>query len=291
MARMAEQSRPKVEKFARVGETPSFGVQPSFTGLSVSEATGDYLYHRHQHPHYEIIIVDRGPYVCDLNQARLSLRRGDVLVVKPGDWHQDLLTPPVRYFGLSLRLGASAEERSLPLFVEGVQPAQQVVRTGQRLFWPVLKRIREESRRADAVSSQIQDALLLELFWRLVRALPTEAVSPQFLRQSADAGFVSRVRRVFHERISQSVRVEDLAAALNISPRSLTHKCRQILHASPGKAFMRYKMERALTLLQQTDMPVKEISFQLGFKNPFHFSRAFKRSHGCPPSDIRSSAH
>ena len=47
------------------------------------------------------------------------------------------------------------------------------------------------------------------------------------------------------------------------------------------------RVKKAASLLEQTDRPVKEISYQLGFKNPYHFSRAFKQVLGQPPSHYR----
>jgi AraC-like DNA-binding protein len=31
-------------------------------------------------------------------------------------------------------------------------------------------------------------------------------------------------------------------------------------------------------------MSVKEVSYRLGFSNPYHFSRVYKQVLGCPPS-------
>jgi AraC-like DNA-binding protein len=48
-------------------------------------------------------------------------------------------------------------------------------------------------------------------------------------------------------------------------------------------------MKRARQLLETTSMNVKEIAGQLGYEDPFYFSRLFKSVSGVAPSDYRSA--
>ena len=50
---------------------------------------------------------------------------------------------------------------------------------------------------------------------------------------------------------------------------------------------MRRKMHLAAELLQQPDILVKQVAAQLGFADPFHFSRTFKRVFGLSPDAFR----
>ncbi len=74
-----------------------------FHALSYLEIVDPYTFHRHQHVNFEIIIIDHGSYRCTLNGQAMQLHRNQVLVVKPGDWHQDFLTPPMGYYGLQVK--------------------------------------------------------------------------------------------------------------------------------------------------------------------------------------------
>jgi AraC-like DNA-binding protein len=81
--------------------------------------------------------------------------------------------------------------------------------------------------------------------------------------------------------------VEQLAGMMQISKRSLSMKCRALLGDSPAQLFTRFKIQKAVQLLSHTDRPVKEISYELGFENPYHFSRVFRRICGTTPSTLR----
>ncbi len=65
-------------------------------------------------------------------------------------------------------------------------------------------------------------------------------------------------------------------------------QCRRIFRAaygvSPYGYFLDRKLELARVLVERGDRRVKEIAAELGFADPFYFSRAYKRRHGVAPS-------
>jgi AraC-like DNA-binding protein len=50
---------------------------------------------------------------------------------------------------------------------------------------------------------------------------------------------------------------------------------------------MHVRIERAKELLRGSDLPIKEICWECGFKSIHHFSRAFKDDQGVPPAAWR----
>ncbi|NOS68584.1 MAG: helix-turn-helix domain-containing protein [Verrucomicrobia bacterium] len=46
-------------------------------------------------------------------------------------------------------------------------------------------------------------------------------------------------------------------------------------------------MQRAVQLLNATELSIKQISDQLGFSDQFYFSRAFRKMHNHSPSEHR----
>jgi AraC-like DNA-binding protein len=80
-----------------------------------------------------------------------------------------------------------------------------------------------------------------------------------------------------------------MADLLGMSESALSHKCRKLLNTSPRRAFLACKMERASYLLTHTDMSVKQVAADLGYRDPYSFSRAFKSVTGQPPSACRTA--
>jgi AraC-like DNA-binding protein len=255
-----------------------------FHALSYLEIAEPYTFHRHQHLNFEILVVDHGTYHCTLNGQQLRLGRNQILVVKPGDWHEDILTPPVAYFGLQLKTaGGALVPPCFPLLPDA-EAREQVADVPRGEFWPLLRRLRQESRLHDALAPLLQETTTAEFFWRLLRRLPQAALDPRFLHAAGEQRFAAQLQQLFAVNQNSGLSLARMAAALGMSRSSLSAKCRAQLALSPAQAFRRFRVERAMELLTGTGMSVTEVANHLGFENPYHFSRVFRRHYGRPPS-------
>jgi AraC family transcriptional regulator of adaptative response / methylphosphotriester-DNA alkyltransferase methyltransferase len=52
----------------------------------------------------------------------------------------------------------------------------------------------------------------------------------------------------------------------------------------------RVRMTRAAELLKQDNLPVAVVARAVGYRQPAQFSKAFRRHHGRPPSELRGRA-
>ena len=82
-------------------------------------------------------------------------------------------------------------------------------------------------------------------------------------------------------------RVSHLAAALGVDPRTLERRFQDQLRVSPEQAMEKYRLARALQLLQQGQLSIKEVSDELGFSVTSTFCRAFKKWLGMTPVGFR----
>jgi AraC family transcriptional regulator of adaptative response / methylphosphotriester-DNA alkyltransferase methyltransferase len=47
------------------------------------------------------------------------------------------------------------------------------------------------------------------------------------------------------------------------------------------------RMQKALELLQEGSLPVREVATSVGYRQAAQFAKTFRRHHGRPPSSIR----
>jgi AraC-like DNA-binding protein/mannose-6-phosphate isomerase-like protein (cupin superfamily) len=280
-----ERSAFRVEKAFRFVQT----TRPVFTQFLLNRVAQSFVFSLHQHAEFEILLIIRGPYRCRVNGRQLDLKTNSVLVVQPGDWHEDQCEPPLKYVGLNFHLqGSAGEGGEIRFFRAGIPAEKQHTSLKSAEYLPLLEKIALEADQHDAVSVQIQDAVMEELFWRLARAFPASSLAEWLLPQAAEKDFLVRLRRCFAQNIHHSASVESMAAELGIGERTLGLRCAELLHTSPAKAFLRFKIERARHLLRRTEMPVKAIGYHLGFSSPYHFSRAYKQIYHHAPTRERA---
>ncbi len=270
-------------------EDPGAMCQPVFTQFILNRMAEPYVFRRHQHSEFEIILVLRGKYRCLLNDHELRLSDNSVMVVQPGDWHEDYCDPPLDYAGLRFsfpRTAVGAE--ALRFFRPEVTPEQQCTSAPAETYLPLLDKISDEARSPDRASAHVQDAVMSELFWRLVRVFPTSVLAPWLAPVPAETRFMERLHECFTQHMHNSPSVPELARMLGVSQRVLSQRCARFFQTSPARALLQLRVQYAQQLLTQTEMSVKEVGYRLGFSNPYHFSRVYKQIVGRPPSADKS---
>jgi AraC-like DNA-binding protein len=115
----------------------------------------------------------------------------------------------------------------------------------------------------------------------LQRALPL-TVRPY----RRDRLLVQLARQALSSSAVLSHNADTLAAALNMSPRSL-HRQLQEEGASLQQLKDEVRSQKAKDLLLRTAQPVKQVAAASGFRNEKSFIRAFRSWAGCTPTDFR----
>ena len=104
-----------------------------------------------------------------------------------------------------------------------------------------------------------------------------------------DRLLVEKVRQTLAQHPEHSRNADDLAAWLNMSPRTL-HRQLQEEGASLQQLKDSVREQRARALLLRTNKPLKQIAAEVGFSNEKSFIRAFKSWTGQAPEAFRHSA-
>jgi len=104
--------------------------------------------------------------------------------------------------------------------------------------------------------------------------------------EPAGHGVPERLALVRQKLIDGTAAWHDLAQLAQLAGMSKSHlsaRFREIFGESPGACQRRWRIERAKNLLRHPDLAIAEISEDLGFTDPFNFSRSFKNRTGMSP--------
>ena len=118
--------------------------------------------------------------------------------------------------------------------------------------------------------------------------LITEFCEKQLADLNAEVSVVGAVSALIYEQISAPPTLDQAATNIGLSSRSL----RRHLQSS-GTTYQSIlndaRKALAMKMLYETDEPVSAIAYEVGFENPSHFGRAFKKWAGRSPSEFRES--
>jgi len=82
--------------------------------------------------------------------------------------------------------------------------------------------------------------------------------------------------------------VQEIAAAVGLSPRQLERLFAKYLRMTPGKYYLELRLARARLLLLETTRPILDVAVACGFASASHFSRCYRALYGQRPSDERT---
>jgi AraC-like DNA-binding protein len=104
------------------------------------------------------------------------------------------------------------------------------------------------------------------------------------LNESSDGQIIRRVADyIYSHSQDNTLNVDTLCAAVGISKTSLYRKMKAVTGLSAVEFIINVRLENAARLLSETDHTISEIAYEVGFSDPYYFSRAFKKVHGCSP--------
>jgi AraC family transcriptional regulator len=126
------------------------------------------------------------------------------------------------------------------------------------------------------------DGLLLSMLAELSRA--------QLGRERGRPAYIGLVLDAIHDRMRESIGLEQLAALANVHPSHLAEVFRDHLGCSPGEYARRARIDRARAALLETNLPIARIAADCGFADQSHLTRLFRTYMGTTPAAYRRAA-
>ena len=243
-----------------------------------------YLVERDGFPCFGMEFVADGTGQLVLNGRSYPLRSGLVFCYGPGvsqRIHNDAGRPMTKYFVDFF--GREAGE----LFRGGDFGPGAVVEipdagTFRFLFDQLLAEGSGDARESAGICAAYLRLMLMKAAGGITPALRT---SPAALAQ------FHRCIDLIDTRYLELRDLNDVAAALNTRPAQLCRVFKQSGRPGPFQYLIHKKMNHAAELLVAGRKSVKETAFMLGYEDPYHFSRLFKRHFGQSPAHFQRMFH
>lgn len=108
--------------------------------------------------------------------------------------------------------------------------------------------------------------------------------------ENSGSAVAAQIKTFIDRHYTEQISLTSLAGKFNFSISYLSSLFKKAYGSSPNEYIIRLRMERAKTLLAENrNTSVRQISELTGYADPYYFSRLFKMSAGCTPSEYRNS--
>lgn len=137
---------------------------------------------------------------------------------------------------------------------------------------------------AEALSLSLEGRLrsLLSLLWD-----EKETQSHPFLSAAKRTAYEAKDELISHCSDSD-LSIEEMAKKYGYNPAYFSRLFRHEIGISPAGFLTKVRLEKAMTLLRDDTLTIRQISSACGYRNPFAFSREFKKANGVSPLEFRN---
>lgn len=97
--------------------------------------------------------------------------------------------------------------------------------------------------------------------------------------------------RLMSDHLDEPMSAVALAGDAGLSVRQVERLFLRHLNTTPGRFYMRLRLERARELLRQTNLSILDIAIATGFTSHSYFAQSYRQVFGRPPSEERRTTY
>lgn len=241
---------------------------------------------------YAAMFLLDGRATCQLTESTVEIQTGGAVLLEPGETAK-LTGREGEYLSLSIApsyvLDCATRTRLISAG-SSVRFSRNMVGQDKRLHG-LARDLADELREEEPGQEMVVAALVEQLLVQLLRHHSTARRSEEL--ELSRVGLVDRrIRRaveLMHAHLERELPLEEIAAAAYLSPFHFARLFKKLTGASPHAYLATLRVERAQTLLAETDLSIAEVSARVGYSSPSHFAKAFRQSKGLTPRAFRSA--
>jgi len=246
----------------------------SFKGRTITEANINYYASPFVHPRrkmkeHDFIYMLSGEWKIGQNNKSYSLKKDSLLILSAGETHYGI-TPctentKTMYFHISAKDGdnISLTDNSLKTFYD-----TSGNKNIKKIFYDIVEsKLSGNEKRA----SVLFELLLIEL----------ETLN----KHNSNAEIGEQIKNIIHKNPEKFFSNKHLADLTGVSTKTAENKFKTLYGITIHQYILNFKIEQAISYIRNfPEMPIKEIAFNLGFYDEYHFSKQFKKITGSAPT-------
>ena len=247
-----------------------------------------HAYEYEGHPALEFVVAVRGRAELALGGHRYILAEGDIGIVPPNIPHLErIVNRNQGYHLLWLRISPDRLSMHMSSYSQGnrfqLMRGASIPRSGAigRCF----ETAAEEVHTRGSLWFQMVRARIGEGFVLAIRHLEVHGLgqNPEAARQGA----VDIAKSFIQSHFSEDLSLDGIAGEVFLSPNYFSSLFTQVAGRTVFEYIHEVRMDEAKRLLEETDLPVKQLARRVGISSASYFCRLFRKIAGIPPLDYR----
>lgn len=225
--------------------------------------------------HFLIVLVEDGNAVLYLEDRKIPLKNGDMLIMFPNEkiYYKTQTDWTIKWIGIS---GTQLEDIFNSIGVTRKNPVFSPHKYDEILN--VMTDIYDFSINTSLHTKFKVQSLLYDFFALLLEKSDKKSHTDP----------ICAALEIIKYNFNNELNIKSISDSLFLDCSYFSRLFKKKVGISPKKYILQIRLEKAKELLCKTNYPIKDIAVTVGFNDPLYFSKIFFRLEGISPSDYRN---
>lgn len=268
--------------------------ESSISGAAVQHRKNHYHFAKHLHTSIEMYLIKSGVCFMTIGDTTIECTKNDFVMILPNVVHSFYLTDeaecsfyhihfsPEILSHITLEKGSSINLMHSLLFCCTPFHKQTATKEMTELFLAIIDLY--NTNREPIASANI-NLYILQLILIILHSCESSTDGHSLVKTQSN--YISFTLNYIEQHYMDKILIPDIAKKLNISSRYLSKLFSQYMNLSLANYINVYRINRAIELMDTTNLTFTEISGMIGLKDSQHFSKLFFHIIGTTPSQYK----
>ncbi|MFD2215498.1 AraC family transcriptional regulator [Metabacillus endolithicus] len=249
----------------------------------------DNMFHKHSFFEVCFVVDGEGEYIEE--GCTYPIQKDMIFFSRPDVLHQISSKDGLSLLYVAFELIESESNEEWIKIMDDVRNCNEIIidvnNETPALLWKSL--LIQSTKSEQAFFEEMIPNLAYSLILSLVQTFSSRSFNKHQHHTPKTASSLFNIAKLYiKDNLSQPLRLTDAAGHLHISGRHLSRIFVSEVGVSYSEFVQNERIQRAATLLKTTDLSIKDISEETGFKNIHYFTRVFTSTMGISPGRFRS---
>ena len=250
----------------------------------------------HWHSGFQFCYVTSGEIIMQTVKRKVILEEGDGMFIQSQQVHKAMnrskkaeyisLNLPIHFLGLE---GSELYYRFMEPVLHAESVESIIIRkkdSDMAEFLAVLKTCAKKIVSENSIYSLNLLADLLLLWEELFRQISITDCSQ--VKRNGINKRVQELLRYLQTNYNKKVTLQDIANHVNLSKSECSRFFKKITGETIFEYLLKYRIEKSIELLRNTDMTITEIAYETGFMSQSYYDQRFRKVKGISPLKYRN---
>lgn len=247
----------------------------------------------HCHDFIEIVIILKGKGHFIINDEKVLVSEGNVLILNPGTYHRSIPDSPHTltecYLAFTDVDFVNAPRNFFPFF-HGQKMLGKLPERVKKEIYQLCCSIDRESQSRNPGRYFMLKAYLIQVICLLLRFDRQEEIADQHclagyeFKSPNKKYVVQQIMKYMENHYKEKISLDQIAENMYLSPFYISKLFKSETGDTPINYLISLRMEKAKELLDQNStLSIQEAAAAVGYEDAYHFSKLFKKFYGLSP--------